>query len=475
MGSATVAYRPGGADAPADLHVDHDLLRLERVLAADPADPTVAHALKRTLTRAGALARAHALSLEPDEDLESALALAQRPVLDRLQATAPDHVVVATHHTEGRPNHVCGCHPDCCCSCCSPGSAAWQWQLLEEFVHTTSPRPVLACDLHHHAFPTGNVLRLVGELGSVQDLSIPSPGGDADLVFLQALSNLRSLSIRGCGSGSSLAGVLGSFRRLESLGLGWGDRSPAAMEQIASLEFLRTLTIGRGRWLTDEALSCLAPPNLESLSVKGMRWFTGEGLEALVDAGSPLRELTLQSPRLSDACMLFATSFPSLSELTLRGTSGITDEGIAYLGDAECLRALELSSCEGITDRGFTALRGATALERLRLSCVPDLGAAACEAIAELPLRTLSVFDSALDDEGLGRLCQLRELETLHLAGSGGCRVTDRGLEQLLRLPQLRSVTVRASELTARSAAVLRQLPNLERGVFTGEFGSWDL
>jgi len=128
----------------------------------------------------------------------------------------------------------------------------------------------------------------------------------------------------------------------------------------------------------------------------------------------------------------------SLQTLSLKDAVWLSDNVLGALRGCAQLRSLTLSGCASITDRGIACLRGCASLEHLGLSgCVNITNASMytlaacrrlhildlnqCKAISDLgpltglPLRSLVLGWTAVDDESMDDVASMAALETLVL------------------------------------------------------------
>lgn len=445
---------------PTDLSVDEDFTRLERALRADPGDAACAAALQRSLTRSNALARAFALAESLDDDaawagLAKSLALAQRPALEALAATesADGPHLIATRAPLGPvPGEVCDC------PACRPGpSAGWEWVRLDSSLAANLAQPVLGLGAK-----AGAEWEWIRQLRTLRALCLPlaclAPAERADFAEIE---QLESLTLEGWSSpepsSPGLAGI-GGARGLRKLRLFGVSPTPSQWEALAELRELRYLELRDTRWLCDDGLALLGPlRSLRGLCIASCDFFTGEGLEPLLEAGAPLTHADFsRCPRLSDEALLFLGEARDLEVLELRSCPRLSDDGLGYLGDAEALRTLNLAGSAGISEQGLSSLSDLS-LEDLNLSNGLRLTALGVSALAQLPLRSLSLD---CDDAGLAALRPLQRLEVLLLSSE---RISDWGLGALLELPSLREVFVGGERLGDQACAHLALLVGLKR------------
>ena len=118
----------------------------------------------------------------------------------------------------------------------------------------------------------------------------------------------------------------------------------------------------------------------------------------------------------------------------------VTDAGLALLVKLQPnLRRLDLGWTVSLTHEGYAHLKQLTKLEELKMHA-PKFDDRSASAIAQLPLRRLSMRNTAITDRTMKRLASMKRLEHLDIFGAG--KVTDRGVAGLARLRSLRTLNV---------------------------------
>lgn len=136
--------------------------------------------------------------------------------------------------------------------------------------------------------------------------------------------------------------------------------------------------------------------------------------------------------------MLAIAKLTELEELVLRGQP-IGDSMIHVLTDLKNLQVLNLHAC-GITDESFPSF---AKMKQLR---VLDVG----------------YSHRKITDEGVANLAELRDLERLCLFASA---ITDKSLKILETLPRLKSVEIKATDVTEQGIENFKaRLPNCHVG-----------
>lgn len=162
-----------------------------------------------------------------------------------------------------------------------------------------------------------------------------------------------------------------------------------------------------------------------------------------VKALAPVEEVNLYyAEQVGDGALVILKGWKNLKRLNLRGTK-VTDLGVAQLAGHPALEAIDVGYSL-FTDNGF-------------------------ESLAAIPnLRRVAVGGNKVTDVGLNVLRLLPNLEAVDLAGtqrtdSGpwSSAVSDKGLETLAQLRQLRELNLRSHKLTDAGMPWLGKLPHL--------------
>lgn len=119
----------------------------------------------------------------------------------------------------------------------------------------------------------------------------------------------------------------------------------------------------------------------------------------------------------------------------------------------------ELSIYEGCSDADLAAISGMTSLEYLEVSDggITEMGV---ENLRRLPnLRDLILYDNPITDIGMTHLRGLRKLQVLDIRKT---KITDRGLHLLPELPRLRKLWLDETDVTDGGLKSLEKFPNLK-------------
>jgi hypothetical protein len=155
-----------------------------------------------------------------------------------------------------------------------------------------------------------------------------------------------------------------------------------------------------------------------------------------------LREIwTEYAAEMTDSDLAYMRGLPHLEKLVLKGHY-ITDAGMPHLQKLENLEDLSIYHTR-VTDAGLVHLKALTKLTRLQL------------------------IDNEIDGPGLRHVAHLPCLEELWL--TDGCAITDRDIEPLKRMQNLRLLHLTAGpELTDKGLLNLVALKHLEYVFITG-------
>jgi uncharacterized protein YjbI with pentapeptide repeats len=158
-----------------------------------------------------------------------------------------------------------------------------------------------------------------------------------------------------------------------------------------------------------------------------------------------------------DADMEHIRRFNRLETLNLSG-SGITEAGLAYLGELHDLRGLSLYNIK-ITEAGWKHLERLRGIERLDLSFTGTTDAGLAHAAGLSQLRELKLVETRITDRGsahLKRLAQLRELDLSETETTGA------GLADLDGLSNLSQLNLSSTQVTDAGLVHIKGLSNLE-------------
>lgn len=149
---------------------------------------------------------------------------------------------------------------------------------------------------------------------------------------------------------------------------------------------------------------------------------------------------------VTDATLAVVRCLPHLKEFhaiycPIRG------DGLAHFVGLKQLETLDLFATR-VDDRAMTHISKLKSLKKLNVTPIPTT-----------PAGKPTIGDPDISDKGLGLIAGLPNLETLVIAG----KITDDGLQQLVRLKKLRYLEIGSSMVTENGIKRLQaQMPGLE-------------
>jgi hypothetical protein len=255
-------------------------------------------------------------------------------------------------------------------------------------------------------------LRHLEKLPELRELKLRNAKLTEDaLVRLTELRQLRRLDLLDTHISQQGLENLCRITQLQSLVIHLPtDAQTDPLRNLSQLEYLRLAAGGAVRGRDLEFLAAM--PKLRTFWLQCS--IEGDVLASLRHVPQ-LTELRLQANQLRDADLQFIRNHTQLRHLTLESNSGnfVTDAGLPCLDLMRHLRFLNLSHCREISDQGVARLAQFHNPRTLRL-------------------RWTSITDCCAPD-----LAKMTRIENLGLATTD---ITVSGLEQIVKLPKLRTV-----------------------------------
>ena len=185
---------------------------------------------------------------------------------------------------------------------------------------------------------------------------------------------------------------------------------------------------------------------------------------------SGLRTLILTGTQVTDAGLRELAQLQHLQALDLEVCDGVTDQTCSAIASLTQLRALVLKKTgfepQRVGGRGLAALSGLEYLEFLNLYG-NQLSDADLVHLAKMPqLKTLNLDLLGITDQGLQHLQVLKHLGELSLVyseGFAGPKLTDRGLQSLQTIMELKSLNLTGAKLTDDAVGRLQVHSQLEQ------------
>jgi internalin A len=190
--------------------------------------------------------------------------------------------------------------------------------------------------------------------------------------------------------------------------------SDAGLFHVSKLSKLKILLLG-GTDITDEGAQMLESlVELEQLNLTNTG-ITDSGVLAIAGM-SKLEALWLDTTDITDTALGHLAEVKSLQLLDLRRT-GVSDRGLKHLRGLRDLQELNLAGCQSVTPTGLAEL---TALQQLEWLCLDGtaVDADGLRHLIELPLKSISLNWTSLDNRALSWLERITPLTELRILGT---------------------------------------------------------
>jgi Leucine-rich repeat (LRR) protein len=249
--------------------------------------------------------------------------------------------------------------------------------------------------------------------------------------------------------------LLAGLADLEVLIVSSEHISDAAVAHLAGLKNLKVLEISGGRF-TDAWGDAIAGklPNLEQLRFSGPFSTTGQAYK-YAQTFPRLKYLNLHhhTKTLGDAALEQLAEVKTLEKLVMGGNAAATGPGFGHVAKMSNLKVLVMNHCFGLnSDQALSHLKDMRNLEDLNVSMITDAGLSHLGNVKSL--RKLRIGSPCIvTAEGLEHLSNAPNLEELSIyAGT----VSDDDLAPLLRMSELKKLSLAGTRVTARGEARLK-------------------
>jgi Leucine-rich repeat (LRR) protein len=234
----------------------------------------------------------------------------------------------------------------------------------------------------------------------------------------------------------------------------------------ASLCLLAAAAVVLAAAIVPEAVTRNKAGQITALSFRST-WIGDEDLGEIA-ANQALTSLDLSHTRITDIGFQKLKNLPAVEDLNLYYAEQIGDGTLVILKGWKKLKHLNLRGTK-VTDLGVAQLAGHPSLESLDVgySLFTDNG---FDPMTQIPnLKRIAAGGNKLTDVGLNLLRLLPALEALDLAGaqrtdSGlwAAIITDKGLETIGQLKNLRELNLRAAKISDAGMGRMSSLAQLE-------------
>jgi len=269
-----------------------------------------------------------------------------------------------------------------------------------------------------------------------------------------ALSFLETVRITGMDLDDKIAAQLSRLRNLREI-IGIFHIGNEGVEQLSNLTHLKSLWFSGNA--DDRCMSALAKLRaLKELAIENTQ-ITDGGL-SLLRGLSLLESVTINGSSFTSRCLETASTWPKLKSLSLRHLEPRSD-GKSEWNDIHKLSptvsSLRFELCPTINDDHIKSICTLPNLESLELQAndlrgITDQGARHLARASRL--KSLSIYDSSISDNGLESLRSLSSLEQLELQ----CMATPKSLDVLASMKSLRVLIIGSPDLSKEDVANLR-------------------
>jgi hypothetical protein len=311
-----------------------------------------------------------------------------------------------------------------------------------------------------------------------------------DFALFGKLSDLTKLQIFNCRTlDDDIAAKISGLKGLNSLAMTNSVINDPTVEMIAkSFPNLTELDLSSNTNLTSGVLKTISKMTKLQRLILVQNRFNDISAQRLAE----LKELRLLDLRgnmeAGDMALEVVSGLPKLAAFKHRSTA-VTDTGLEYLSNNQTLDSLliqdfaitdqsgphlaklgkltqlEIFRCQGFGTEGVLALKGLK-LTRLTLRDLPNVDDRAMEVFDELPtLKRLYLHElTSVGDSGLSHLAALKSLELLDIWTIP--QMTDATVDVIATLPQLKELSIRATDVTDAAVDKLLTMPSLQSLTF---------
>lgn len=304
----------------------------------------------------------------------------------------------------------------------------------------------------HRTRVTDEGLKVIATLPDLQLLKLSGlPISDDGLRHLLPLRKLRSLQLSQTRVSDAGLKTVAGFSDLEELRLASLPITDSGVKSLASLTKLRIVHLDRTE-IGSEAIEFLrGRTELEELLIFDTK-VDDRGLGMLEEC-SNLRNLSFSNTSTTDAGLRMLDGLKKLEQLQLSQTA-VTQRGLGHLLSHPQLTGIKIDA-RMLTPYSIDILEK---LPKLAVLHVEDAGQSqfdpkALKRLDALPSLVNLVLPRALDDAGAAELEDLTRLEVLTIPDA---KITDKGLESIGKLANLRSLWINGANVSPEAVRVLK-------------------
>jgi len=314
---------------------------------------------------------------------------------------------------------------------------------------------------------TADDVALFGKLTDLESLKILNfrTLNDEQAAKLAGLKQLKALALTNTTiNDATVSMIVKSFPNLTELDLSSNtNMTNGVVKILADLPKLERLTLLQNQVNDIGAQRLAALKDLRSLDLRGNMEAGDMALEVVAELPK-LAAFKHRSTAVSDSGLEYLSKNQALESLLIQDFV-ITDQSGPHLAALKNLSQLEIFRCQGFGSEGVLALKGMK-LFRLTLRDLPNVDDRAMEVFDDLPeLRRLYLHElSSVSDSGLAHLAALKSLELLDIWTVP--QMTDATVEVIAKLPNIKDLSIRATDVTDKSIDLILAMPNLQSLTF---------
>lgn len=307
-----------------------------------------------------------------------------------------------------------------------------------------------------------------------------------DMQLIGRLADLESVFFLGANFNDEMLAPLADLKKLTSVTVQNSDITVKTLEMFATYPELKTLDLRRDLKLDNKDLAVVAGmPKLETLRIY-YNSFSNAGLNRVAKS-TTLKSVDVRACEgVSDSGAKYLARLATLEEVYFRFL--ITNDGVKHLEAAPNLRFIEFQDCNDLTEACVESLKKMPNLTGLRMFRDKGFGDAAVQALGDMKLERLELRDLNVSNDGILALkgmgadslkvVELSELPSVDTAGLNellaawtspttlnifSLPATDETVKTIATaLPNLKSLTLRATQITDASIDELLKLQNIE-------------
>lgn len=241
------------------------------------------------------------------------------------------------------------------------------------------------------------------------------------------------------------------------------NMSSGVVKILSDLSKLQRLTLMQNQVNDISAQRLSNFQELRALDLRGNMEAGDSSLE-VVAALPKLAAFKHRSTAVTDSGLEYLSKNQAVESLLLQDFV-ITDQSGPYLAELKKLSQLEIFRCQGFGSDGVLALKGMP-LTRLTLRDLPNVDDRAMEVFDDLPqLRRLYLHElQSVGDSGLAHLGNLKSLEVLDIWTVP--QMTDATIDVIATLPNLKELSIRATDVTDAAVDQILKMPALQSLTF---------